>query len=97
MTASSLTTARPPRAAIAWATRDAIFCEIPCKDGPPLIVRYRLTPEGLQQALNILLETPERAPRVSAPDHPAIRRPKPIFDDGEREQVRNILKKLEIV
>lgn len=97
MTASSLPSARPPRAAIAWATRDGLFCEIPCASGPPLIVRHKATPEGLALALHVLLEAPDHspAPKPTA-DHPMVRRPVPTFDDTEREKVRGILKGLKI-
>lgn len=98
MTATSLSTARPSTAAIAWATRDGIYVEIPCAFGPPYIARYRATEEGLRLALNVLLETPERAPRTAtSPNHPAIRRPKPVFDDAERGKVRDILKTLKVI
>lgn len=97
MNASALTTARPLAAAIAWATRDALFCEIPCREGPPMIVRYRLTIEGLQAALNVLLENPEVAPRTIPASHPAIRRPKPTFDENERAKVREVLKELKVI
>ena len=50
-------TARPPSAAIAWATPDAIFVEIPAKaGGPPFICRYKRTASGLAAALNILIQ-----------------------------------------
>ena len=98
MSAQACTTARPPRTAIAWATKDGLFCEIPCRDGPPYVTRFRLTVEGLTAALNILIEQPEAAPRpavVSA--HPRVRRPVPKFDEGERAKVHDILKSLKII
>lgn len=97
MTASFLPSARPPKVAIAWATRDGLFCEIPCASGPPLIVRYRATPEGLAIALHVLLEAPDHspAPKPTA-DHPFVHRPALTFNEGEREQVRGILKNLKI-
>lgn len=97
MTASFAPTARPPRAAIAWATRDGIFVEIPCKDGPPLIVRYHKTVDGLQQALNVIVDNPEPTRREVPRDHPAIKRPKAQFSDAEREGVREVLKKLGVI
>lgn len=97
MTASALTTARPPAAAIAWATRDAIFVEIPCKGGPPLIVRYHKTVDGLQQALNIIIDNHEPTHRTISADHPAIKRPKATFTEAQREGVREMLKKLGVI
>jgi len=97
MSATAATTARPLNATIAWATRDGIYCEIPCKGGPPYITRYPLTREGLQSALNALIETPETAPRTVSPTHPAIKRVKPVFDEVERQGVRDVLKALKIV
>lgn len=90
------TTARPKWAAIAWATKDAIFVEIPCKDGPPFICRYRCTTEGLIAALNILVANPEAAPRTVTADHPKIKRPTVAFSESERETVREVLKKIGI-
>lgn len=61
-------------AAIAWATADAIYCEIPCKDGPPYIVAYPRNVAGLGQAFNILVK--HQAPsysRGSQAGHPAIK------------------------
>ena len=89
-------TARPPQAAIAWATRDAIFVEMPTAAGPPYICRYPKSTEGLIAALNILIENPEAAPRTIPASHPAIRRPKVEFAEAEREGVRGVLKKLGI-
>lgn len=68
------TTARPANAAIAWATKDAIFVEYPVKGGgPPYIVRYHKTAAGLAAALNILIEN--SAPAAQSPaNHPAIKR-----------------------
>lgn len=97
MTASALTTARPPSTAIAWATRDAIFVEIPCKGSAPYICRYPRTSEGLVAALNILIENPEPAPRSIPATHPAIKRAKPEFNDAEREKVRDILKGMKVI
>lgn len=92
------TTARPPKTAIAWATRDSLFCEIPCRDGAPYIVRYKLTVEGLQAALNILLDAPEATARpATVASHTAIRRPKVEFNDAERQGVRDIMKKLGVI
>lgn len=65
---------RPPGAAIAWASTDGIFVEFPTKSGPPYIVRYKKTAEGLQSALNILLENPAPSPTAIPKDHPAIRK-----------------------
>lgn len=97
MSAQFALSARPASAAIAWATRDGLFVEIPCASGPPLICRYRATEEGLRLALNVLLETPERAPRKPTAEHPMVRRPKPEFDDAERGKVRDILKNLKVI
>ena len=98
MSASALLTARSPSTAIAWATREALFVEIPCKNSHPYVTRYPLTVEGLQRALNVLLDTPEPLPRVAAlAAHPSIRRPKVEFDASEREKVRDVLKGLKII
>lgn len=98
MSAQALLSARPSSTAIAWATRDSLFCEIPCRDGAPYIVRYKLTVEGLQAALNILLDTPEAAARpATLVAHPSIRRPKVEFNDAERQGVRDVLKGLKII
>lgn len=93
MTASSASSARPPSATIAWATRDSLFCEIPCKDGPPYICKYPLTPSGLQAALNALLDKPDHtSAKPEAKPHPKVRRPAITFTDDQRASVRNLLK-----
>lgn len=93
------TTARPSRAAIAWATRDALFVELPCKDGPPYIARYRLTVEGLTSALNILLEAPDHTGAKPSAEtaHPRVRRPIATFTDDQRAAAREILKNLKVI
>ena len=97
MTDTFATSARPATAAIAWATKDAIFVEIPCQKGPPYIARYHKTAEGLAAALNIICTTPEAAPREVPRDHPAIKRPKTTFTVAEREGVREVLKNLKVI
>lgn len=74
MTATAAKSARPLTAAIAWASADGIMVEFPTKDGPPYVVRYPKTLDGLQTALNLLLENP--APRTYQPtaEHPVIQR-----------------------
>lgn len=101
MTATFATTARPPRAAIAWTHGDNIFVEMPHKDTsqPPVIVRYRKTVDGLASALNILVEhadTPYSRP-VADPNanHPAItRKSKVNATESQREAARLALRKL---
>ena len=91
------TSARPTRAAIAWATADSIFVEIPCGDLPPYITRYHKTAAGLQAALNILLENPETETRTIARSHPKLRKVGPTFDESERQAARDALKKAGII
>jgi hypothetical protein len=97
MSAQACTTARPPRAAIAWVSGNSIFVEIPCKGAVPYITRYRKTAEGLAAALNIICENPEVESRTLVQAHPSIRRPKPVFDEAERQGVRDVLKKLNVI
>lgn len=94
-------TARPLGAAIAWATKDALFVEMPTKSGPPFIVRYRKTVDGLSAALNVLIEHQESAPRSVPRDHPSISRPPPPSKapwatEDQRAKAREILKRLKI-
>lgn len=106
MSASTLTSARPPHAAIAWATKDALYVEIPHKlpGNPPFIVRYRKSTDGLAQALNILLEHAD-APYTRPPvdpnaAHPAIKRAKlsaPNASEDQREAARRALAKIGIL
>lgn len=103
MSATVLTTARPPKCAIAWATKDAIFVEIPCRDGPPYIARYRKTVDGLTAALNILVEHDDPAPRPQAIAHPAVKKvPQGASaraawaTDDQRAKAREILKRMKI-
>lgn len=97
---TAASTARPPRAAIAWATKDAIFVEIPCKDGPPFIVREHRTAEGLARALNILIENQDHTSAQAATRaHPKVRvvGKAVAVTEAERTEVRGILRKLGIV
>lgn len=105
MNATALSTARPPRAAIAWATRDNLFVEIPHKDPslPPYICRYPRTAVGLASALNILIEhaeaTANRPLRDINANHPAIKHAKatvPATED-QREAARVLLRKMGLV
>lgn len=104
---SALTTARPPTAAIAWATADAIFVEIPHKNGgPPFIIRHRRSVSGLAAALNVLVEHADpQLLRHSDMNrgHPAIKTveaPKPPkttatwATDSQRERTRELLRKM---
>ncbi len=102
MTASFALSARPPATAIAWATKDGLFVELPTKSGPPYICRYRRTVEGLAEALNILVEHSEASPRSVPTTHPAITRPPPPSrapwaTEDQRAKARDILKRLKIV
>ena len=103
MTATLAPTARPPKTAIAWATKDAIFVEIPCAAAgqPPFIARYRKTVDGLTAALNILIEHEEPAARSVPQAHPAITRPKinrvPWATEDHRAKVRELLIKRGII
>ena len=97
MNATAAITARPPRTAIAWATKDALFVEIPCKDGPPYIARYHRTAEGLALALNVLIASPDTGTRSIARDHPKVRYvgvPKPAFTDAQRAAASEALAKV---
>ena len=65
--------------------------------GPPYICRYPRTAEGLANALNVLIDNPERPlggkARTVPAKHPAIRRPAVEFTESEREAARLALKK----
>lgn len=81
MTDHILRTARPPKCAIAWATPDAIYCEIPSATGDaPFIIREKRSLQGLAKALNILVEHAE-APLLRSEDpnagHEAIKKVEP--------------------
>lgn len=92
-------TAKPANAAIAWATKDSIFVEIPSKVGPPYIARYKKTVQGLTAALNILIEHPQPASPKPSP-LPTILRPakpgKPTVNasDATRQAAAEAVRKL---
>lgn len=48
---------RPPWAVTMWADDEAIYLEIPAKDGPPFIQRYLKTEGGLSKALALMVTT----------------------------------------
>lgn len=89
-------TTNPAPRAIAYATRDALFVEIPCKDGPPYTCRYHRTAEGLAAALNILIEH-EAATTTQITDHPKITRPLAKFTDANRQAALDVLRRLKII
>lgn len=106
MTDHVLRTARPPNVAIAWATKDAIFVEVPSANGgAPFIVRERRSLAGLAKALNILVEHAE-APLVRHESlnngHTEIKKIEPAkakatttwASDQQRERTREILRKM---
>lgn len=109
MSDHTLRTARPPTCAIAWATTDAIFCEIPSKQGgAPFIIREKLCLSGLAKALNVLVEHAE-APLIRHEKlnsgHEGITKVEPAppgkpkvtatwATDAQRDKTREILRKL---
>lgn len=93
MTATFATSARPPKVAIAWATKTALFCEIPTASGPPYVYRERLTVEGLARVLGILIEVSDAAPPRPTPSHPAIKKAKPVHgDEASRARAAEIVR-----
>jgi hypothetical protein len=93
MSARYAATARPPGTAIAWAARDGIYVEFPTKEGHPYITRFQKTPDGLQAALNILLE-PAPSPPKPEKNHPAVRKPNKVATPEAREAAADIVRKL---
>src|ERR1041385_3603618 len=104
MTDTFATSARPRGCAIAWATKDSLYAEIPCRDnGPPFIIRERKTAEGLARILNVLVEHDDRQPNLTpATHHKVTKVPKGATSraswatDDQREATRNILARMGI-
>lgn len=96
MTASSAPSGRPPSTAIAWATKDALFVEIPCRDGPPYITRYPRTADGLAKALNVLVKNESKGGTTILREHPKIAKNVKAFSEDQRERARAALKKVGI-
>src|SRR5690349_12373366 len=101
MTATYAPIARPPNTAIAWASKDSLYVEIPCRDGPPLVCRYRKSIEGLAAALNVLVEHDEQVHRTIQTSHPKITKVPPSpkvawATEEQRARARDILKRLKI-
>lgn len=91
-------TARPPSAAIAWASGDSLFVEYQTKSGVPYIVRFRRTAEDLAKALGILIESPAPTGLALVQDsHPTIRRNTSKFTESQRKAANETLKKLGII
>jgi len=84
--------ARPPYAAIAWATKEELFVEIPCKDGPPYVCRYKRSVEGLASALNVLVSNPSDKRTMLRPVVSIVK-----FSPSMREVTREILKRRKII
>jgi len=100
MSASTLSTARPSRAAIAWVHNGSLYCEIPCKDGAPWVIRERCTTDGLTRALNVLIEHADeplaRPPADPNAGHPSITKANPRTawaNDSQRAAARAALKR----
>ncbi len=94
------TSARPPWSIVCWADDHAIFTEVPCISGPPLIQRYALTEGGLSKALDFLRAF-HRQHQPTGGDYKItlqanIKRSAPQGSDAQREKAREILKRLKI-
>lgn len=95
MTDTFAKSALPPRTAHAWCDKTHIIVEFPTKDGPPYITRFRKTTEGLQQALNILIEQPAPSGKHSF-DHPTVKKlaSAPLVSPEAKAEAASIVRRL---
>lgn len=91
------TSAKPPNAISVWSDIRNVYCEIPAKEGPPLILKYPFSEAGLTKVLALMkkqaLAFDPKGGFYSIPA-PKITTPKPAtFTETQRATARDILKK----
>ena len=102
MTATALTTAKPPWAITAWADDNAVYVEIPSPSGP-YITRYPFTESGLSKALWLMRSHyVKHRPVADGPSkvsrHAKVRDAKPSkFTQESRDRALDILKKAGVI
>jgi hypothetical protein len=90
-------TARPHYAVSAWLDDHNVFVEIPVRDQPPFIAKYRNDPEGFAQALRAMREyhrAQEAPPKYTPPARPSTTLPPSAYPDTTRAKAHAILTKL---
>lgn len=97
---ADILSARPPNAAIAWATPNGLYIEYATPSGEPYICRLPLTIDGLTTGLNILVERPApSAPRKDQSSHPQVKKAAPTskYSPEERSAARAVLRRLNLI
>lgn len=94
MTDTFALSARPPKAAIAWADKAWLYVEFPTAGAAPFVTRYPKTAAGLAQALNVLIEQPA-ASEPKALLRPAVKLT--TFSASQRQSALAVLKRLKII
>lgn len=92
---------RPPWAITCWVDDFAVFTEVPCKSGPPLIQKYSLSESGLSRALAFLramhLEARPNGGTYKIGVQANITKPGPKVSEETREKARAVLKRAGII
>lgn len=99
MTATSLPSAAPPYAVPFWVDGNSLYCELPSQNGP-CVLSFPRSSLGLQKALAILFglhETEGHGEVYSRPQLPSSIPDKNGITDRQRQDARDILKRLKII
>lgn len=99
MTATSLHTAAPPYAVPFWIDRNSLYCELPSQNGP-IVFRYTRDTIGLAKAFATVFaiyETEGHGEIYSAPQLASSIPDKNGITDKQRQDARDILKRLKVI
>lgn len=98
MTDTFATCAAPAWATTCWADDNAIYVQLPCKDGPPYVVKYAFTENGLSRALGLMRDLHRKQAEPYIPcDHPLVRKVGTPATTDQRTSARNVLRRLKII
>lgn len=93
---------RPPWALSIWADLRYVYCEVPAKEGPFLVLKFALTEGGLTKALTLLSK--RHSEYATAPGYYEMPQVKlttktglPAFTESQRANARVALRKAGIL
>lgn len=99
MTATSAPTAAPPHAVPFWLDRNSLFCELPSINGP-VVFRFTRDSIGLAKAFSTVFaiyESEGHGEIYSAPQCPTSIPDKNGITDRQRQDARDILRRLKVI
>lgn len=99
MTATSASTAAPPYAVPFWVDKNSLFCELPSQNGP-CVFRFTRDTIGLAKAFATVFvryESEGHGEIYSAPQLPSSIPDKNGITDRQRQDARDILRRLKVI